>query len=184
MESQSSSDQRCEASCGIPGQSQGNANDNDEPWDSAQVVSQSAPDSHLPASASTNQSDEDSASGNYPGSSCSGGSVDEHYNSGMSSRRDGSGVGAIANGSEESGSESGYSSDSLNSLEVSPVGDLYVDVKTQTTVTPNSLQSPRVLYSLVRTTGKRERGYGGGGGEGGGGGGVYHLVVSDFAILT
>ena len=84
--------------------------------------------------------------------------MDEHYNSGMSSRRDGSGVGAIANGSEESGSESGYSSDSLNSLEVSPVGDLYVDVKTQTTVTPNSLQSPRVLYSLGRTTGKRQRG--------------------------
>ena len=57
----------------------------------------------------------------------------------------------VVNGSDDS--ESGYSSDSLNSLEVSPVVDFFVDVNTQETVTANWLRSPRVLYSQLRTTG-------------------------------
>ena len=165
MESQGSSHQLCETGCSMPKHStggggcgassgDGGGGDSDhEPVNLSQVNSQPA-SSSLVMACVANQSDGDSASDLYPGSRNCDDSVDAHDGGAVMS--DGSDANSggdvyVVNGSDDS--ESGYSSDSLNSLEVSPVVDFFVDVNTQETVTANWLRSPRVLYSQLRTTG-------------------------------
>ena len=121
---------------------------NHEPCNRPQVGNQSAVS---PRMCVASESDAD-----YAGSGSSGGSV----NSGRDDGTVRTDLCDVVNGSDDSSSPRDFL----------PVAEFYVDVKTLQAATSNLLHSPRVLNSLVWTTGTLTMTAGGGGGGGGGGG--------------